>query len=327
MTLHVNSNHFAILISSASKKLPLIHAMQSAAHRTGFILKVISGDSSNSSLAKYLDENFWLMPKINDDALEQILNGCIERNIRIVLPTRDGELNFWATHEKYFATHGIHIIVSPLEAISKCIDKLAFSEFGQDIGLSVVKTAVEINEITATRFVTKERYGSGSREVGIDLDINGAQEHANKLTHPVFQPFIDGIELSADAWINQSHHVKALVLRRRDLVINGESSVTTTVTNTKVENEVKYCLEKFKLRGPVVLQGILDYSNQFHIIECNARFGGASTAGIAAGVDSLYWSIIEALGGNVNEIPFNRINGQLRQIRIAKDIHAYGPNL
>jgi carbamoyl-phosphate synthase large subunit len=327
MKLPTNFKPFALLISSASKKVPLIRAMQSAALRTGSNVKVISGDSSNSALAKFVSDDFWLMPKINDDALEQILEGCIQRNIRIVLPTRDGELHFWAGHAKYFENHGIKVIVSPPEAISKCIDKLVFSEFGQGIGLSVVKTAVNINEITATRFVTKERYGAGSREIGIDLDFKGAQEHASKLNHPVFQPFVRGIELSADAWLDQSHRVKALVLRRRDLVIDGESTVTTTLTNPKVESEVKYCLEKLKLRGPVVLQGILSYENEFLIIECNARFGGASTAGIAAGVDSLYWSIFEALGRNVDDLPFKRIDGQLRQIRIATDIHAYGPNL
>jgi carbamoyl-phosphate synthase large subunit len=62
---------------------------------------------------------------------------------------------------------------------------------------------------------------------------------------------------------------------------------------------------------------------KLQIIECNPRFGGASTTSIAVGLDSLYWSLTETL--NDNEFPvFHRIPGEARQIRMSVDRVIYG---
>ena len=63
------------------------------------------------------------------------------------------------------------------------------------------------------------------------------------------------------------------------------------------------------------------------MIECNARFGGASTTGIAAGVDSLFWSLLEARGVDVGDYPFIRIAGEIRQVRVPSDIYIHDPDL
>jgi carbamoyl-phosphate synthase large subunit len=63
------------------------------------------------------------------------------------------------------------------------------------------------------------------------------------------------------------------------------------------------------------------------IIECNTRFGGASTASIAAGLDSFYWSLLESSGADVSQAPFLRIPGEVRQVRAPTDTYVYGPTL
>lgn len=316
----------AVLVSSASKKISLIAVAKEAMQRINPHATVIAGDISPTALTSYVVDDFWLMPKTEDAMFAEILAGCLLRNIQIVLPTRDGELIFWAKHAKTFEDNGIHVIISPQDAIAKCIDKLAFAEFGSANALPVISTSDDVEVLTANRYVVKERFGAGSREIGIDLDQAQAKKYAATLTNPIYQPFIQGLEFSADAWLDKLHHVKGLVLRERNLVVNGESQVTTTFTNSVLENQIKHCLEKLKLRGPVVLQAILDQHNKMHIIECNVRFGGASNAGIAAGVDSVYWSILEATGHDVNKVPFKRLNGELRQVRISTDVYKYGPH-
>lgn len=314
----------ALLISSAAKKFSLLAATQEAMRRINPHATVIAGDISPRALTSYVADEFWIMPKTEDAMFEEIVAGCLLRNIQIIFPTRDGELSFWAKHAKSLEDNGIHVIISPQDAITKCIDKLAFAEFGCTNALPIISTSINIEDLTTARYVVKERFGAGSREIGIDLDQAQAKKHAATLSNPIFQPFVKGIEFSADAWLDKLHRVKGLILRQRDLVMNGESQITTTFTNTELEKRIKHCLEKLKLRGPVVLQAILDQHNDMHIIECNARFGGASNAGIAAGVDSVYWSILEATGQDVSKIPFKRLNGELRQVRISTDVYAYG---
>jgi carbamoyl-phosphate synthase large subunit len=67
-----------------------------------------------------------------------------------------------------------------------------------------------------------------------------------------------------------------LVLRSRDQVVGGESQVTTTFRDTQIEVTAEKILQILKLKGPVVLQVLIDMKGDLHIIECNTRFGGAS---------------------------------------------------
>jgi carbamoyl-phosphate synthase large subunit len=110
-------------------------------------------------------------------------------------------------------------------------------------------------------------------------------------------------------------------------VVNGESQVTTTFNNPSLEASARKVIEALKLRGPVVLQAIYDEVGEMHIIECNARFGGASTTGIAAGVDALFWSLLDAQGVDLEDYPFERSNSQVRQVRVPSDIYIYDSDL
>ena len=316
-----------VLVSSASRKVPLVRAMQTAARRIDPLARVVAGDLSADALSSHVADEFWAMPATRDDMLEAIIEGCRVRGINAVLPTRDGELQFWARHAERLAAHGIAVIVSAATSLANCIDKQAFSDFGIAHGMPVIPSAMHIDALDARRYVVKERYGAGSRDIGIDLDREQAITHAAMLEQPIFQPYVTGMEFSVDAWADRCHLVKGLVLRRRDTVVNGESQVTTTFPNPALDALARQIIEALKLRGPVVLQAIHDAHGTMHVIECNARFGGASTTGIAAGVDSLFWSLLEARGVDVGDYPFIRTTGEIRQVRVPSDIYIHDPDL
>ena len=85
-----------LLISSCGSKVPLLKAAQDAFARLGLPGGVIAGDISESSLSFYFAKSHWIMPEICDQNLEVILAGCLERNVRLILPTRDEELLWFA---------------------------------------------------------------------------------------------------------------------------------------------------------------------------------------------------------------------------------------
>lgn len=72
--------------------------------------------------------------------------------------------------------------------------------------------------------------------------------------------------------------------------------------------------------GHVMFQFIKDYSGDIHIIECNARFGGASTLSLAMGLDSFYWFIQESRGIPSEQLSFDRSQTEKRLIRHAEDL-------
>lgn len=315
-----------ILVTSASKKVPLVKAMQVAAKRIHPNARVIVGDSNSQAISAFVASEFWVMPSTVDASLSEIINGCKKRGVTVVLPTRDGELSFWSIHKQQFYDEGIEVIVSPLSSLQLCLDKYAFSKFCKMHNQHVIPSGLSADELPCDLYVVKERYGAGSRNLGLALDIFEAKTFSRNLSEPIFQPYILGTEISIDAWLDRYYKIKGMVLRHRELVVNGESQITSTFRDSRIECEVRCLLELLKLSGPVIVQAIIDQMGSFHFIECNPRFGGASTASIAAGLDSLYWSLLESQGIDVSNYPFSRIAGEVRQIRIPEDMCFYDIN-
>jgi len=314
----------SILITSASRKVPLLKAIKDAAVRINPHAQVIAGDTDPMAVARYVADQFWQMPRLDDSVLDELIDGCRARSISVVFPTRDGELDFWARHRESFAQVGIEVIVSSPEGIARCRDKIAFASFGGDCNLPMIPASMTSESFSVGTLVVKERFGAGSRGLGLDLTTEAAIEHARGLDEPIFQPFVAGPEISIDGWADRHGQVVGVVLRRRDRVMSGESQVTTTFRDSKLEDQAIRVLNALQLCGPVVLQAIVADSG-LQVIECNPRFGGASTTSIAVGLDSFYWSLAEALG-DLTAPTFKRASGEIRQIRIPVDRLIHGSN-
>lgn len=315
-----------ILVSSAANKVPLIRAVQRAARKMHPENKVIAGDADESVLTRYVADDFWHMPCTIDEEVEVLLLGCKQRDISIIIPTRDGELLFWAEHRGRFLDAGINVVVSDVSSVRVCLDKLAFSQFGLLNGLPFIQADVTPREVGAGPYVVKERYGAGARKLALNLDCAGALLHGYSMEKPIYQLFMSGREISIDAWLDRSCEVKGLVLRTRDYVVNGESQVTSTFHDVAIEKEATKIMNALKLCGPVVMQAFVDTTRRIQIIECNTRIGGASTASIAVGLDIFYWSLLEICGADLHKYPFDRSSDEVRQIRVADDIYEYGFN-
>ena len=266
------------------------------------------------------------MPKTNDRNLEIILNFCKKNYISIIVPTRDKELIFWSKNKKFFKKNNIHIIVANKKYLEICIDKFQFSEFGKKNNLPIIKSNLKLEKNIYKKYVVKERFGSGSNNIGINLNFNQAKNFAKNLENPIYQKFIKGKEISIDAWISKNYIVKGIVLRSRELVIRGESKVTKTFVNYKIEKKVKNILEKLKITGHVVIQGIINKENSFQVIECNARFGGASSLSFKKGLHSFYWSILELLGKDTKNYHFDNDKRITKQLRYEEDKFFYDNN-
>lgn len=130
---------------------------------------------------------------------------------------------------------------------------------------------------------------------------------------------MEGKEWSVDVYRSFQGKVKGIVARQRNYVIDGESQVTTTVHYPALESLCHEIADLLKIQGPAVFQLIEDQNGNFHVIECNPRFGGASTASLAIGLDSFFWFFVECLGLNLHDYPFIRGKGEIRQVRYMTD--------
>lgn len=299
-----------LLITSSGRKNPLVKAAGIAIGKLTRGL-VVAGDT-NPNMEKLTENSyFWAMPKTSPENLAAIIAGCEKRGIGFVLPTRDSELQFWASNRDVLQAAGVLVAVSSPEAINLSLDKLKFFEELQNHdGAKPIATSKTIEDIHADTFVVKEQMGAGSTSVGVRLTREAAVEHARTLTAPLFQPFVDGREVSVDAYFSITGELVGLVLRDRLVVIEGESQVSRTFTDYLVEGEVRafleYIGEKYGFFGPIVLQAVVTPKGEVAIIEVNARFGGASTTSIQVGLDSIFWALIELSEESNHKLEFRR---------------------
>lgn len=315
---------FSVLVTSISRKIPLLHAVKKACDKLGGNTRLIGGDANGEALGKYFVDEFFLMPRLDELDEKTLLAYCQSKNIKLVIPTRDGELEYWAKMKSGLKKEGIHVLVSETAGVNLCLDKLLFYTELVRKTISAIATAENINDIQAPAFVVKERFGAGSISIGLNLDKAAATVHAQQLTQPIFQPFIKGKEYCVDMYVAANGTVKGAVCRTRDMVVNGESQITTTCTHAAAEKICTQIAQEMKLTGHLVFQLLEDETGGMQVIECNCRFGGASSLSIEAGLDSFYWALLEATGNNLDNVPFTPSKKIIKQVRYPADRYITG---
>jgi carbamoyl-phosphate synthase large subunit len=86
-------------------------------------------------------------------------------------------------------------------------------------------------------------------------------------------------------------------------VVNGESHETVTFSNPEWAQKIIQTFSMIAgLKGHVLAQVIIDNEENLHLVEINPRLGGASPLSIAAGLNSIKWSLLEFLDRS-EEIP------------------------
>jgi carbamoyl-phosphate synthase large subunit len=313
------------LVTSISRKVPLINEIKKAARKIGNIGEICGSDMNEKCLGKYFVDQFWHSRKLTDYSIKEILSELKKRKIKYIIPTRDGELDYWSIIQNELRENDIFTMVSEPSQVKLCLDKLEFYHFCRSINIPAIQTSIKIQDINANKYVVKERFGSGSIQIGLKLSKEEAIDISKELDDPIFQPFIEGSEFSFDSYIDRNGLIKGVILRKRDMVVDGESQVTTIVHDIDIEKEIKIYLNAFHFYGHIVGQFILDSSKKMNLIEINSRFGGASTVSTNAGLDSFYWFFLESQGKDLLDYPFLAMEKKIRQIRFPSDYHIILP--
>lgn len=314
-----SESYEGVMITSISKKIPLLKAIRDAANKLAHFKTVYGCDSDENCVGQYCVDEFWPAQSLEHLQFEDVLTYCQDHQIKAIIPTRDADLQFYSKYAEGFRQKGIEVLVSNPEVIESCLDKKKFADALMCHDLPVIPAFLILEEIKAEHYVVKERFGAGSHRIGLKLNKDDAKMHARQLNDPIFQPYIEGVEWSVDLYRSKHGKVMGTVARKRDYVVNGESQITTTAFHPVLEKLCETVAITLNIYGHAVLQVIEDGEGDFHIIECNPRFGGASTASLAVGLDSFYWFFLECMGQNIEENPFVRSSEQVRQVRYPAD--------
>ncbi|MCZ0702102.1 carbamoyl-phosphate synthase large subunit [Natronobacillus azotifigens] len=309
-----------VLVMSISKKVPLLQAVKKALTRINPNAQLFGADANDKVIGKFFVDVFWKVPFLEGMEIQSILTYCKENHITLIIPTRDGELAYFASYQKQLEKSGISVMVSNQAVIHTTLDKFTFFQKLKDYHLPVIETTLNIDSLHAKSYVVKERFGSGSTQLALGLNRVQAVAFAKKLKQPIFQPYYIGEEFSIDLYVNKQGEVVGVIVRSRDFIENGESQITTIVEHRELEQQAIDLVQVLSLYGHVVLQAIVTEDGNIHFIECNARFGGASTLSIAAGLDSFYWFFLESIfDQKITPSLFKKTDKNLSLMRYAQD--------
>ena len=310
-----------VLITSASRKVDLVQRYRAALDELGLRGAVWAADMDGECVAGAFADAVWEQPPLGALSSEELLAFCKENRIGLLVPTRDGELEWLAERAQALAEAGVWLPLGPAPDVRDCRDKLRFWERCRVAGIPAIPTFVELDALlqagAAERIVVKERFGAGSRTIGVGLDAAQARQHAARLRAPVFQPLVEGVEHSIDLYAARDGTVIDVVPRVRRQVLAGESVVSETLEAPALVEGALAAAREFRLRGHAVLQAFATPGG-VRFIECNPRYGGASALAMQAGLHSPRWSLLEALGERV-EPQRGAYRRGLRMLRYAAD--------
>lgn len=305
-----------ILITSISSKNIFIETVKKSRDKFDKTIKVFGTDISFNILGKYFVDKFFIIKPFKEIDILEFINFCKKNNIGYIIPTRDEDVLLFAKNKVALKEKGISTFTPDFKAVELCFDKYIFVKKNQ-IDFNI-KTALNIDDLKdVQKFVVKDRFGSGSKNIGINLDYKKAKEVSTKIENPIFQEFIDGDEYSIDSYLTKENVFIGMIIRKRELVYDGEAVNTFVVENTILEKKIKDFLLTNEITGHSITQ-VIKKNDKYYLVECNTRFGGASTLAYKMGLKSFYWFLCEENG---IKFKYNKAKKNLRQIRVKQDIY------
>jgi carbamoyl-phosphate synthase large subunit len=317
-----------ILLTSIGRKIPMIHQLKADAHRFHPQAVVVGCDCDPQPLARGAVDVFLQVPPMEQWPAEAMLDWCRQEQITHILPSREGDLLALAPWRERFGAEGIHLMISPETTIQKVTDKALFAAFALEHGLPVIPTYVRetLPEVPMglrdRSWLIKPRQGAGGRGHR-QFDTYHDLPRGEETKELVFQPVICGKEWTVDLYVDRTGTLQGCVSRQRQRIEEGEAKETVVRPHERLHELAKRLVAVFPFYGAALFQCIEDEEGHFWLLECNARFGGASTASVHAGLDSFFWFLSETQGRNLQSFYRPEPTLRLTQKRIPWDEVTY----
>lgn len=280
-----------VLITSVSFKTQLVNAFKKAHW-------IVHTQDINPDFQELYSLNYHhlTVPTNHPDYLKEISQICLESEIDLIVPTRDGELKKMIEIKNHFLDKNIKtkiLIPESLEILDTIVNKTKLSKAILDIFPSPKKYP----EIKKVPLFARHNYGSASKSIIHFTQQNQfdqwISEDPSREDNYLIQEYLSSqdnwIEYSIDTLYNidyQNPQLIGYVSRIRNYVKNGESQITT-VNQLDIEPQIEALGKRLKLVGHNVIQIFRNTErNQIRIIEINPRFGGASNLSFQAGLNS-----------------------------------------
>jgi len=276
-----------VLLTAASRRVPLVRAFQSSLRELGLAGRVIVTDVNPMSPAVHIADRWYSVPLANAPAyIDTILDICAAERVELVVPTIDDELMLFGQARERFLSRGIRVAVSPALTSRICNDKYQTSVSLRACGVPVADTFLPgaLPAMPVFPLFIKPRSGRGS--VGA-FSVSNARQldfFLDYVADPVVQEYLDGPEFTVDVLCDFSGTPLSIVPRERVLIRSGVIDRGRTVRDRGLIDLARAVMRALPFSGAVNIQCRVVAGRPI-VFEINPRFSGGIPLTIAAGAD------------------------------------------
>lgn len=289
-----------ILMTAASRRVPLVHAFRNALHATGGG-RIIVTDVNPLSPAVHVADRAYRVPLATDpDYIPELLAICQAERIRLVVPTIDDELPIVAAARSRFAAVGAMTACSMETTALLCNDKYATCQHLRRAGVPAAATwlPTELTPDVKLPLFIKPRGGRGA--VGaFPLHSRRELEFFLQYVHePVVQEYLDGPEFTIDVLCDFDGQPLSIVPRERVVIRSGVMDRGRTVKSARLIELARMVCLAIPFAGPINIQCRMRDGEPV-VFEINPRFSGGIPLTIESGADFPHMLVRLARGARV----------------------------
>lgn len=298
-----------ILILSAGTRNKIVQYFKREIGNNG---KVIATDCSNLAPAIYEADQYYIVPRIDDEGyIDIILDICKKEKIDTLISLIDPELSLIALNVDKFNAIGVQPIISDYDKVEMCFNKYSMYKFLVENNFKTPKSYIDKNQFYedlekgTIDFPVFVKPVKGSASINISK-VNSKEEIEllfNNYDNLIIQEFMSGIEFGADVYIDIiSNEVVNIFTKEKIKMRAGETDKSVSIKDNALFELIKQFVEKAGFKGIIDID-IFKVSNEYYISEVNPRFGGGYPHAYESGV-------------NIPKCIMNNINGQVNTSNI-----------
>lgn len=295
---------FTVMLSAAGRRVGLLKLLRRSVEELGLEPRILATDITRSSAAFHVADMSRIVSRYSDPGcLDELLELCRTMRVRLIIPTIDPDLPFYAERRARFEAIGTRVMVSDPETIRICNDKKSTYDWLVRKGFPTVR------QIDADRLLADGKAGwefpvfvkprGGSSSVGA-RPVRGADELALAIRDGeyVAQQIAPGVEYTVDVYVDAAGCCRCAVPRLRMETRGGEVTKGMTVRAEPIAELARRVAEALPgARGVLNIQIFHDpATGALNVSEINPRFGGGYPLTHEAGAPMARWAIEEALG-------------------------------
>lgn len=261
-----------VLLVNPGKREYLVKYFQNLKKRYNFSLYLIDADQYSSAFSLSKKKYNFVCPKVSDkkNFIKFIKTFIFKNKIDVVFPLSEYELEILAKLKDFFLRKNVNIIISNLNVIKLCKNKLKCYDFFRLKGIKSPKIFNTKNLNKNLPVVRKEVCGNGSKnQIIIRKKIYSIDNDKNFFYQKYFQCSEIGIDILNDLSGRYIHSCAKKKISMR-FGNTDQAQIVFSKKFTKFAKKISNCLKHI---------GIIDvdclyYKNEIYLLDINPRIGG-----------------------------------------------------